>query len=187
MDEYLIAELRLLLAENLDDFAGLPAWWHLFAERPAESAEILERLFAEYDVGAGCDAQIRTLLLIRRSTYKYVSLRRTAALELMDAYNNARHDANSYPPTARRKLHLGMLGVVHQLNPSDACEALVRDHPGAAQELLANFVREQRHDHFFDNTVLGVRRDTWPAINVLRSMIVRAEGRRLIDDMEGEM
>ena len=106
----------------------------------------------------------------------------------MDAANEFRHNANNYPPTGKRLLHLVMLDVVHQRAPSARCarcEQLVRDYPDSAHELLEQLLREQRHDQFFMDKELGMRRDTGPAINILRSMIARAKGRRLLAEIEG--
>ena len=183
MDEDLLTAMREMLESEvvLHSNAGHSTWWRIFAENPMEAAELLERLFAAHDAGADNADHIRTVLLLRRSAHHNVSAPRTASLERMGAANAA----NRYPPTALQSMHQGLLGVVHQRDPAAACEAIVRDYPAAAQALLANFVREQRRDHFFDNLVDGVKRDTWPAINVLRGMIARVEARRLLDEMEG--
>ena len=77
-----------------------------------------------------------------------------------------------------------MLGIAQKPARAARCEQLVYDYPQAARDLLAYFVREQNHDEFF-TTTKGVHRDTWPAINILRSMIARAEGRRLLADIAG--
>ena len=180
--EDLIARMRAKLEEHARVPFGLPDCAAFFAEHPAESDEILSRLFAEYDAGAG-DAvapDIRALIKLQRVARKYVSRQRSAALTRLGVLRTA----YEYPPTSLRAMYLALRGVTHAGDEHEFCEALVRDHPSVAHALMAQLVIEQRHEHFYEMRP-GAWHDTAAEIDTLRSMIARTTARRLLDDMDG--
>lgn len=181
MDEALIKEMRATLAKHARVPFGVDECAPLFAENPEESDEILRRLFAEYDAGGvGFEPDIRALIKVQRVVRKYPSPKRTAALQKMDVHRAA----YSHPPPPARVMYLALRGVTHAGDEHQFCEALVREHPNVANELLAQLVIEQRREHLYEMR-LGAWHNPGAEADTLRSMVARTTARRLLDDMDG--
>lgn len=181
MAEHLIARMRAMLEEHARVPFGLDECPAFFAENPAESDEILHQLFAEYDDGSPVEPDIRALIKLMRVARKYVSLKRTAAL----TQQGILRAAYTYPPTCELLMYMALRGLVHAKERGERCETLAREYPDVAQTLLAQLVREQGHDKFYEVAPTGWM-DSAKEIDTLRSMIARAEARRLLDEMGGE-
>ena len=151
----------------------------LFAAHPIECDELLQILFAEYDDGSENGSEIRLLMGLQQAAHRFPSRKRSAALKLQGALLSA----YSYPPTRMQTMHLQLREVVHLGKPSDHCERMVRDYHAVAQSLMAQLLRTQKRDHFL-NARPGPWQHTPAEIAALRSMIARAEGSRLLVEME---
>lgn len=151
----------------------------LFAAHPIECDELLQELFEAFDGGAENAYSIRLLLALQQAAKKFPSKKRREALTLQDVLRSA----YGYPPTCIRTMSLQLRDVVQLGAPGAACEQMVRDYPSFAQKLLTQLLRTQKHDRFYN--VWNVRwQDTRAEICALRSMIARAEGSRLLVEME---
>ena len=181
MDEDLIKNMRATLAEHARVPFGTEDCAAFFAEHPAESDEILHRLFAEYDAGSmGLEPDIRALIKVQRVARKYPSAKRTEALRKMDVHRAAYH----YPPSPARQMYLSLRGVAHGGEAPDLCEDLVRDYPAVAAGLLGNLAIELHREHLYEMRI-GAWHNPGAEADTLRSMIARTTARRLIDDMDG--
>ena len=181
MDEELITAMREMLEEHARIPFGVDACAPLFAENPEESDEILRRLFAEYDAGGvGFEPDIRALIKVQRVARKHVSLKRSAALRKMDV----QRAAYQHPPSPGRQMYLSLRGVAHGGEAPGLCEDLVRDYPEVAAALLADLAIELRREHLYEMR-LGAWHNPGAELDVLRSMVARAELRRILDEMGG--
>ena len=152
----------------------------LFAANPIECEELLQQLFDEYDDGAENAPAIRLLMRLQQAAHRFPSHKRRAALKRQGVLRAA----YGYPPTCLSTMLLQLRDVVHLGETSGPCERLVRDYPAVAQALLTQLLRTQKRDHFF-NTRPGLWHGTSADIAAMRSMIARAAGIRLLDEMSG--
>lgn len=180
MSEKLITDMRELLTRHARVPFGVQQCQQLFADNPAESAELLHQLFDKFDGGAAVEPDIRALIRLQRGARKYVSIVRTEALGQMAT----RRDAYMYPPTCGQLMHHALLQVTRGRLPADGCESLVGEYPDVAKSLLAQMIHEQRHDKFYEVTPGGWL-DSEADIAALRAMIARCELRGLLDEMDG--
>ena len=156
----------------------------LFAERPAESDELLRLLFEEYDDGQNTDREITGLLQLKLTGFLVKTKKRAAALERQSVLRAA----YEHPPTCRNAMRTVLRGVAHSGDEPDFCEKMVRDHPAVAQALLAALVQSQKRDHFYAHIAgQSVWTHSQIEIDTLQSMIARAECRRLLAEMDGDL
>lgn len=179
MDEELITAMREMLEKHARVPFGIDECAALFAENPEESDEILTRLFAEYDAGCvGFEPDIRALIKVQRVARKYRSAKRSEALRKMDV----QRAAYQHPPSPGRQMYLSLRGEAHGGEAPALCEDLVRDYPSIATSLLADLAIELRREHLYEMR-LGAWHNPGAELDILRSMVARAECRRLIDEM----
>ena len=174
-----LRKMRAALDEYVDSGVGpSPTTRTLFANHPSESDELLHELFAAYDNGDKPDLDIEALLRIRLVTCLVHTKKSVAA-------RNRQHEldvAYAFPPICRNVIFLTLRFVAHHDEPPAHCEALVRDYPSSAQELLTTLLLSKTHDRFYART-RGESGHLQREIDTLRSMLARAECRRLIGEM----
>lgn len=178
-----LRKMRKALDEYVDSGVGpLPRTRTLFANYPAESDELLRELFEAYDAGDKPDLDIEALLRVRL----VVCLVHTK--KSVDARNrqHALNVAYAFPPLCRDAIFMSLRFLSHSGEDPAHCEALVRDYPSAAEELLALLLVRKAHDRFYARTK-GESAHTQIEIDTLRSMIARVEARRLLDEIEGDV
>lgn len=176
-----LRKLRDALDEYLDSGVGpSPRTRTLFANHPIESDELLRILFEEYDAGDKPDLDIEGLLRIRLVTCLVHTKKSIAARERQHELD----DAYAFPPICRNAIFLTLRFVAHHDEPPAHCEALVRDYPSSAQELLTTLLLSKTHDRFYART-RGESDHIQREIDTLRSMLARCEARRIIDEMGG--
>ena len=173
-----LRKMRAALDEYVDSGVGpSPTTRTLFANHPSESDELLHELSLAYDAGDKPDLDIEALLRIRLVA-GIVNTKKSIAAH---ARKSALDAAYQHPPTAKRAIW-SALRFAHDPEVLAQCEQLVCDYPSDAQALVATLLRIKTHDRFYSRN-RGESIYTQREIDTLRSMLARAECRRLLDEM----
>lgn len=179
-----LREMRTLIDAYVDSGQpALPSTRKFFAEHPSECDALLALLFEEYDDGQKTDREIEALIGLRILVFSMESPARSAALIRMDVLDAAYF----YPPTCQHLMSMRLRGMVLWKEPSEHCEALVREYPGVATALIAQLLRSQKHDHFYSYSHgTSVCNDTQAEIDALRAMIARSCARGILAEIDAE-
>ena len=182
MGEEMITEMRETPARHARVPFGVQQCQQLFADHPAEADELLTVLYDECDAGnTNLEPDIRALIRLQRGALGYVYDKRTAAIRRMGVLRAA----YLFPPICELSMYLSLRGVVHAGDEHEFCEALVCEHLGVAQALLAQLGVAQRREHLHD-----LRSGAWHniagEIDTLRAMIARATLRDTLRGMDGD-